>query len=62
MYVRTRSSCACELSGPSFVVSASGSPTVKLFATSAASFAASWYFDAGTSMRVSAVQVWPELR
>ena len=36
--------------------------SVKPFAVSAASFAASSYFEAGTSMRVSAVQVWPELR
>jgi len=62
MYFCTRSRCCADTSGPSFVLSANGSPTVYFCASSAASFAASAYLDSGTSRRVCALHVCPELR
>ena len=51
-----------ETSGPSRVSAANGSPGVKVSAASAAICSTSASFDRGTIMRVSAEQVWPELR
>jgi hypothetical protein len=59
MNPRTRSACARLMSEPTFVSSASGSPTVSSLALSAkadanASYAASW-----TRIRERASQDWP---
>ena len=58
----TRSRWAADTSGPRRLVCSNGSPVVKAAAVAAAICSASARRSRGTSMRVSAVQVWPELR
>ena len=62
MYLRTRSRCWAEASGPSRVSGARGSPGLNFAAARfAISSACSWRLR-GTSMRVHAEQVWPAFK
>src|SRR5207249_3947262 len=62
MYVRTRSRCCAEASGPSRVSGDRGSPGLNLAAARVAIFKTSSFRLRGMSIRVQAEQVWPALR
>ena len=62
MYMRTRSRWAEEISGPRRLAASKGSPGVYVSAAVRASSSTSASLSRGTSIRVSALQVCPELR
>ena len=56
----TRSNCTFDTTGPSVVFSEAGSPTTTVSAMRLAMASTAAIFAAGTSMRVGALQDWPE--